>query len=290
MQKLIFSGHESFVCKQFWLKKGYDFIVQKKRFSDNSTVIDLGVGKNMVNSIRFWLKSFGISDENDNPSTIGEYLFGKNGKDLYIEDHGTIWLLHYNLVKNNHASIYNIVFNEYRKERFEFTKEQLTKYINAKLNDHNIKISDNTIKDDINVFQKTYIKPNRTKKDIEETFASLLIEIELLTTFQDTDLNGDKTDYFKIENIHQESLPYQVILYTILDNEKYSQTIAFNELLISPNSPGMVFALNKESLYKKIIQITKRYPKIIFSETAGNQVLQFKEKPDKWNVLDDYYG
>ena len=62
-------------------------------------------------------------DERDSPTEIAEYLFGKKGNDIYLEDYGTIWLLHYHLVKTNKASIYNLVFNEFRKERIDFTLE-----------------------------------------------------------------------------------------------------------------------------------------------------------------------
>ncbi len=59
--KLIFSGHETFHCKGFWLKKGYDYVRQGGKFTDESC-ISLGVGRNMVSSIRFWLKAFNILD------------------------------------------------------------------------------------------------------------------------------------------------------------------------------------------------------------------------------------
>ena len=58
--KFQFSGHESFICKHFWLKKGYDFISHKGNFNDESAVVELGVGKNMVASISYWLKAFGV--------------------------------------------------------------------------------------------------------------------------------------------------------------------------------------------------------------------------------------
>ena len=61
--KYTFSGHETFQCKNMWLKKGYDFVKAGKSFNDDTAVVDLGVGKNMVASIKFWLKSFGIIDE-----------------------------------------------------------------------------------------------------------------------------------------------------------------------------------------------------------------------------------
>ena len=60
MSKLIFSGHESFHCRNVWLKKGYDFLYLKHKFSEPSAVVNLGVGKNMVSAINFWMKSFGL--------------------------------------------------------------------------------------------------------------------------------------------------------------------------------------------------------------------------------------
>ena len=72
--KYIFSGHESFPCKTLWLKKGYDFVIQGKDFNSSEAVIDLGVGKNMVAAIRFWLRVFGIC-ENDQLTWLGNYLF-----------------------------------------------------------------------------------------------------------------------------------------------------------------------------------------------------------------------
>ena len=63
MLKYSFSGHETFHCRQFWLKKGYDFVKQQGQFADGDAVSALGVGRNMVIAIQFWLKSFGLIDE-----------------------------------------------------------------------------------------------------------------------------------------------------------------------------------------------------------------------------------
>ena len=75
--KLTFSGHESFICKQFWLKKGYEFLKKYKKFNADDAVVELGVGKNMVSSIRFWLKSFGLLDEKDDLNELAEFLFAE---------------------------------------------------------------------------------------------------------------------------------------------------------------------------------------------------------------------
>lgn len=70
-----FSGHESFPCKTLWLKKGYDFVANGNDFNSPDAVITLGVGKNMVASIRYWLKVFGITNPDGSISKIGNYLF-----------------------------------------------------------------------------------------------------------------------------------------------------------------------------------------------------------------------
>lgn len=292
MNKPSFSGHESFICKQFWLKKGFDFIKEQKKFSDESAVIDLGVGKNMVNSIRFWLKAFGLMDENDKLNTLAEYILGEKGKDPYLEDFGTIWLFHYHLVKTNRASIYNLVFNEFRKERIDFTKEQLHAFLKRKCSESGTNTYNlNSINTDINVFLRSYIKPIKDKKlEIEDDFSGVLIDVELVKHYKLRSSEGKITDWFKIESEERIDLPYQIVLYTILDNHANSNSVSFRELHSGSNSPGLVFALNAEGLYGKIKQITENYPKTIYAETAGNQVLQFKSKLDKYEILNDYFG
>jgi len=63
--KLTFSGHETFHCRHLWLKKGYEFIKAGSKFSEEDAVLKLGVGKNMVSAINFWMKAFGIIDKEE---------------------------------------------------------------------------------------------------------------------------------------------------------------------------------------------------------------------------------
>lgn len=288
--KLQFSGHESFICKHFWLKKGYDFITHKGNFNEESAVIDLGVGKNMVTSISYWLKAFGLIDTNNKPTELATLIL--KDKDPYIENLGSVWLLHYSLVKTNKASIYNLFFNEFRKGRTEFTRDQFLNYIKRALEDENQKsFNDNTILSDISVFIRNYLKPSykETKIDIEEDFSSLMIDLDLMKSYKGENSEGKFIDWYQVENKIQIDLPADVVLFTILDNETYGKSIAFKELLVGFNSPGAVFTLNEEGLYSKIEQITKKYKGLIFSESAGVRELQIKGSLNKWEVLNGYY-
>lgn len=69
-----FSGHESFPCKSLWLKNGYDFVANKNDFNSPDAVITLGVGKNMVASIRFWLRVFGVTENEKKQSLAITFL------------------------------------------------------------------------------------------------------------------------------------------------------------------------------------------------------------------------
>ena len=43
-----FSGHETFVFRYGWLKKGYDAVRENPQiFTDDQTIVILGVGKNL---------------------------------------------------------------------------------------------------------------------------------------------------------------------------------------------------------------------------------------------------
>ena len=285
--KYTFSGHDTFICKHFWLKKGYDFVNTENKFTGESAVVSLGVGKNMVSAIRYWLKAFGLTDENDKRRKIADYLFGENGKDSFVEDIGTIWLLHYLLVKTGKASLYSLFFNEFiRKRRIEsFTKPQLHDFLKLKCEQENTIYNENTINRDITTFLNNYIRSNKEKSNIEDNFVGLLVELDLVKKIAYKD-----DDAYEIIIDNKEDLPYEIVLFSILDQiESYGNSISFNLLLNADNAPGRIFVLSAEGLYEKIEEITKKYPTIVYSETAGNKELQFKESFNKFEILDAYY-
>ncbi len=292
MDKLSFSGHESFICKQFWLKKVFDYAITEKSFNDEVAVVRLGVGKNMVTSLRFWGRAFGIIDETDVPTQIASYLFDENGKDPYLEDLATIWLLHYHLVKTNKFSASNLVFNDLRKERIDFTHKQLVYFLLRKINEYGAN-TDNTktIERDGSVFLRLYSRLRREEsQEVEDDFSGILYDIDIVKKYKQRGVEGKLDDWYKIEAGERVDLPFQIVLYTILDNYDGQRSITFRELLTGANSPGAVFALSAEGLFTKLKQITDFYTDAVYTETAGNQVLQFKTLPSKFDILDEYYA
>ena len=292
--KYLFSGHESFICKHFWLKKGYDFIVANGDFKYETAVMDLGVGKNMVNSIDHWMKSYGLLDKSNNITDLAKKIFNsRGGYDSYVESLATVWILHYSLIKTNRSSVYNIFFNDFRKGRTDFTKEQFLSFLKRQIEDESKSANDNTINNDISVFIRSYLKPSYkdTKIEIEEDFLSLMIDLDLMRSYKSENAEGKIVEWYQVENKLQIDLPPEIVFFSILDNEKYGKSISFQELLNGYNSPGVIFALNEEGLYNKLEYIVTKYrgQGIILSETAGVRELQIKSTFKKWDILHEYY-
>lgn len=208
MSRYSFSGHESFHCKSLWLKKGYDYLLAGNHFTDIDSVAKLGVGKNMVASIRFWLRAFGLS-QSDELTDIAEFLFDtEHGRDPYAEDLNTLWVLHFLLVVTGIASIYNLTFVEYQREKKEFSKDELRNFIKRKCSvpeQRNV-YNENTVKKDIGVLLKNYVAP-KDLKNIED-FSALLIGLGLI-------VNKD-SDVYSYRVTEPEDIAPDVVLFALL--------------------------------------------------------------------------
>ena len=275
-----FSGHESFYCKSLWLKKGYDFISDNNDFNAPNAVVKLGVGKNMVAAIRYWLRAFGLMKDG-RVTEIANYIFNdKDGKDPYIEGLGTLWLLHYLLIKNELASIYKLFFIDFHRERNnEFNRDQLLTFLKRKSfeTDYANLYNENTVKRDIGVLLQNYTIPEQGKPN--EDFSALLIDLNLIRR------TDSKTYYFNTKGKNE--LTLEIFLYAILDWKGECKTIDYEEIL---NYLGRIFCLTSAELIYALLALTEKYPdSLVFADDGGIKQLLFIKDLDKQEVLNSYY-
>ena len=277
-----FSGHESFPCKTLWLKKGYDFVKENKDFNRPEAVIDLGVGKNMVASIRYWLKVFGVC-KNDQRTWLGDYLFNdQNGKDKYIEDLATLWLLHFNLVFNQEASLYHLLFCGYQKGHTQFERDQVVTYVKLDMIEaekQNV-FNENTVKKDVAVLILNYALPRKAQSN--EDFSSMLIDLDLIRQ------NAEGKDYyFNLEGKRQVTKEIFMYALLMLKEREGDNTIAYETI---QDEVGLAFCMQDHETIEMLKQLSKDYSKYIsYSDNAGIRILQFTNDLDKEQVLNDYY-
>lgn len=282
-KKYIFSGHESFPCKTLWLKKGYDFAKCGKDFNSANAVIDLGVGKNMVSSIRYWLKSFGIMDGNS-ITWLGDYLFNEvNGVDRYMEDLGTLWLLHFNLVFLNEATLYNMFFCGFQRERALFERDHLQTYVKLKVIEAGKKYAynENTVRKDIGVLLQNYALPKKSTSN--EDYSSLLLDLDLIR--QDSSSKGF---YFNVDG-KREVTP-EIFMYALLQLRLRTEDNTISIETIQDNV-GLAFCMSAYETVMMLKKLSGLYANYMaYNDIAGIRQVQFTKELDYKQVLEGYYG
>ena len=278
-----FSGHESFPCKSLWLKKGYDFVVAGNDFNSPEAVIGLGVGKNMVVSIRYWLRAFGVT-VNDVLTELGNYLFDESkGKDKYLEDIATLWLLHFHLVFSEEATLYKMFFCGVQRERTHFEREQVLTYVKLRMVEAGkMKLfNPNTVKKDIGVLLQNYCLPRKPQSN--EDFSSLLIDLDLIRQSSE-----GKGYYFNVDG--KRKVTKEIFLYGLLKlrEQEGDNTIPFDTIQVRV---GLVFCMQDFETIEMLKQLASDYSQFFaYSDVAGIKQIQFTKDLDVKQVLDDYYG
>ncbi len=285
MVHLKFSGHETFHCRHFWLKKGVDFINQGLDFKEPEVVVNLGVGKNMVSSIQFWLNAFDIA-ENGELSELGKNIFSEDGFDKYLENNGTLWLLHFFLLKKDYASLYKLTFLDFRKTRIsaEFNEEQIVDFITKLTVRNGMKISPKSIENDVKVLIRNYVPLYKIgSKSLEDDFSSLLINLDLITKVNDSFINGSQEFRFLYDS--KTNLPAHILLFAIMDSFEGQMSISVSDLQTEVSD---VFLCNREGTEIKLNEL-QDLGHLVYKDDAGRKEIQIKKQINKWTILKDYY-
>lgn len=277
MARFSFSGHETFTCKSLWLKKGFDFLKSNQLFTDAGAVVPLGVGKNMVSSIRFWMKAFELTNK-DKLTDLANYILADDGVDPFTEDVNTLWLLHYHLVKAQVASLYNLMFLGLQREHRVFDREQALAYVKRKCSTPEQKnvYNENTVKKDIAVLLANYVMPT-SKRSLEE-YSALMLDLGLIRSLDNK---------YVFNQTKPEQIAPEVILYALLDYCEGDKTISYDKL----QEIALMFCLSIPDLIVILQKLTTTYrSQMTYTDNAGVKNVQWLgETMNKWEILNKYY-
>ena len=278
-----FSGHETFPCRSLWLKKGYDFTAEGN-FNAPEAVVSLGVGKNMVSSIRYWLKVFGMTKD-DQPSELAQHLFEDDGWDPYCEDELTLWLLHYQLVKTDEASLYKMVFQDYQRRNREFDKQQLQNFVESACKRDGYEVNSSTLAKDINVLLQNYVYPENVTDP--EKCANLLMNLHLIRFIgREVRINERNAEIYGFADVKPEDVPEEVILYALLEFGSQEKTLS-NDVL---SDIALTFCMSMNHLAKVLGRLAQRYPDYItYTDNSGIRNVHIADDVNAVVVLENYY-
>lgn len=281
----VFSRHETFHPRFGWLKKGFDKVSEDATLfrKDDASVV-LGVGKNMVKSIRYWCYAFKILENSDRKTgafkakSFANDLLHDEGKDPFLEDPASLWLLHWQLIKPPcDAPVWYLTFNEFNQ--VEFTVDDLVfaaKEFKERLFPTK-RLSDQSIVKDVNCLLRMYVERNALKQLKEDSLDSPFTKLNLISSF------GDSKRYM-FNYGSKPTLPPEIIVWACLDYSwstgDDARTIALSRLLYESGSPGQVLKLTEASLCDAIEKVSLSFKKIALTDTAGMIQFAFKSQPN----------
>lgn len=286
-----FRAHDTFFIRKGWLSKGMKHIVEKPGLFVDKTenpMDVLGIGANMVKSLRYWLQTVGLTEEpksgkrDQTLTDLGKEIYKY---DCFIEELGTLYLLHYKLATNKaDASAWYHFFNVFSMS--EFTREDFVKEIQKYIKiEGEADVALRSLNDDFNCIINTYLpryKTNTKRVSPENNIDCPLGEIGLVDI-----LNKDKKTYKKTTPPVSSFNPW-VVYAVIMDNAAGRTEIGLNELLTAERNIGKVFNLDAIAM----IDILHRVEKIGLLKiirTAGLDVIQINKTMSFMECVKAYY-
>ncbi len=280
--------HGSFQLKYSWLTKGIMAIQESEGksnisniFTSDDATINLGVGKNMVSSIRYWLAATNVIS-NNKITNLGLVLFDKHtGFDPYLEDDASLWLLHIELAKNKKlaTSIYWL-FNHFHKN--EFTAEEAGNAFYDYALKNNWRISEKTLKMDIQVILRMYAPHKSKKTQIEDMLESPLSLLGLLDYFDDK---------YHFSFSSKKDIPIEIIAYAINTIFSNKSIVPVKDLMYDDKlSLGAILKITEDSLTTYLENLANKYPnEYSLIEDAGIFQLYKSKTNDGLKYLRKYY-
>ncbi len=290
-----FRAHDTFFIRKGWISKGMRYVDKSKGevfISKSENPMDvLGIGANMVKALRYWLQAIGITEEPKSGRRTQKFTdFGKLvfEHDKYIEEMGTLYLLHYKLASNREqATSWYFFFNEFGLS--DFTKDDFAVQIGnfIKINDKDANVAARSIDDDFSCIINTYVPRYKTmpsKVTAENNIDCPLGELGLI-------------DILKKERnniVYKKAVPPAatfnswVILAVIYDNAKGRKEIELNELLTAENNIGKTFNLDSITMLD-VLHAAERTGELKIVRTAGLDVINLVHSYTFEDCVKHYY-
>jgi hypothetical protein len=297
-----FTGHESFACRYAWLPKAYrELRVDPSLFADeDQAMVRLGVGKNMVRSIRFWVEVMGVAEPTGSRTfeltPFGRAVLAEDGFDPFLEDIRTLWLLHWNISTCKNP-LFAWRFLLFSWPYGELTRSEALEALRREAHRLNAVHSDVTLGIHLDVFFHTYVPPRLAKGGAEQVLDSPLAELELLHHVGERRLDGAsrREPSYAFRREPKPEITRAVFEYCLDDfwrrRKESDATLAFRDIAMTAFSVGQVFKLPEDDVRSRLDLYAMTESNAPFRyQPSAVQGLVFRRDRDARNFLAAVYA
>lgn len=278
-----YGQHQSFYLRINWLRKAIRELDHNNKFLYQSDAAEqIGLGKNMVQSLRYWVVATGIVDMNNrseqNISPFGRIM---SEYDPYMEMIDTASIVHFHLVDEREPSTaWYWYFNIYDKK--SSTKEEIVEDFLFWLEKNEPrKPSANSIKRDIDCLVRLYCDKGKAE-DPEEVIQSPLSVIGLLL---------EEKSVITKKNLKFTDVGIAALMYVLLDyRSRFGEDqLSVEEIQTKEFLWGKVFHLPRNETIKALDKLTYHpYSPLTFDRTNRLDTIRIPNI-EPLNFLEDEY-
>jgi hypothetical protein len=295
-----FARHETFHPRYGWLQKSFVAAREDPEvFAAPDATIRLGVGKNMVNAIRYWGLAFKVLEEAPNPgrprlprikpSPFGEALLGETGWDPYLEDAGSLWLLHWWLLRpTSLAPAWWVAFNAFVPA--QFSDAQLAGRVAELVVAAGWPaVMDSSIKKDIDCILRMYAAGRHGRRGFDDVLDCPFRELGLIEGA------AGEARSWRFAFGEKQTLPDPIVAHACLDyaarTSQRAASISIARLAADSGGPGCAFKLTEAALYAALGRAAEATDAFEVTEASGVRQLVFRESPAsiRMHLLTAYY-
>lgn len=250
----VFSGHESFAVRYGWLPKLYEAVMRDPELfgDDEHAILTLGLGKNMVRSIRFWGEAFGVTKSDGRlvrPTEFGRRLLDPDlGADPFLEDADSLWRLHWRVTVHGGLGAWTAAFLTVTD--VEIARARLLELVAASASAGRGPITPATAAAHVDILVRTYdASADRNAPILEDTLGSPFQELDLLRTVTPAGITT-----LRFNRGRKRGLDARTLAFALADHWAYaapnSSALSMRSIMLDRVSPGAVFRLDEVTMHE----------------------------------------
>lgn len=279
--KIKLQGHEKFSLRDGWLNKGLIMVNKNATIFQGKNGPDLlGIGNNMVKSLRYWMRVFGLTKESPSKgATLTD--FGKLilKYDPYFEDIFTIWILHSQIAKNcDEATSWFMFFNRVDVE--DMDKDQIESILRREITQYAVGVtfSDKSVKNDLDVLLNMYSK-SKEMVDPEDKNISPFAQLNLVKNIEGRYTKNHPNG----KNVNE-----WVVLYELSELLKDREFISIEEAIEGENGLSRIYQLTSVAANGYLDRL-EALEYIRITRTAGLDVIYKVSQLSPLDIVEKYY-
>lgn len=258
-----FSGHETFACRYAWLPKAYRAIEADPGifFNEDAAMVELGIGKNMVRALRFWVDAIGIArptgERTHAITDLGHAIFGPMGCDPFLEETKTLWLLHWTLSSAAAPALFawNYLLGAWPYP--EFSRSEALAGFMRQSQRLGYSHSSVTLSQHLDVFLHTYLSARGGRVGVEDSLDGPFVELGLLQqTGERRSDNGRWEPVYAFRREPKPEISDELFAYSLLDYwdrvASAEKTLLVRTIMSAPGAPGQVFKLPEDDIRSRL--------------------------------------